>query len=59
MLQVERLASSNDPWSYAGGRVSSWQGHPSQTGQMERTRLSVAHWYSRLGVRGGANNSTP
>jgi len=30
---VGRLASSDDPWSYAVGNISSWQGHPSQTGQ--------------------------
>jgi hypothetical protein len=26
MLWVERLASSDDPYSYAGGSISSWQG---------------------------------
>jgi len=44
---------------YAGGSVSIWLGHPSQTGQKVAARLTVVHWSSRLGVGHGANNSTP
>jgi hypothetical protein len=55
MLRVGRLASSNDPESYDGGSVSSWQGHPSQIGQRVGARLSVVHLSSRLGVGRGAN----
>jgi len=44
---------------YAGGSVSSWQGHPSHTGMRVGARLSVVHWSSMLGVGCDANNSTP
>jgi hypothetical protein len=54
-----RLVSSDDPYSYAGGSVISWQGHPNQTGQRVGARLVVIHWSSKLGVGRGANNSTP
>jgi hypothetical protein len=53
------LASSDDSYSYAGGSVSSWQGHSSQTGQRVGAILNVVHWPSRLGVGHGDNNSTP
>jgi len=32
MLRVGRLASSDNPYSCAGGSLSSWQGHSSQAG---------------------------
>jgi hypothetical protein len=44
---------------YAGGSVSSWQGHTSQTVQSVGARRSVVHLSSRLGVERGANNSNP
>jgi hypothetical protein len=47
-----------DLWSYARGSISSWQDHPSQTGQRVGARLSVVYWSSRLGVGRGANNYT-
>jgi hypothetical protein len=50
MLQLGRLASSDDPYSYVGGSLSSWQGHPSQTGQRIGARLGIVYWSSRLGV---------
>jgi hypothetical protein len=59
MLQVRRLASSYDPYSYAGMSVSSWHHHPSQKGQWVGARLSVVHWSSKLGVGSDSNNSTP
>jgi len=46
----EVCAPRYDPKSYAGGSLSSWQGHPSQTGQRVRVRRRVVHWTSRLGV---------
>jgi hypothetical protein len=54
-----RLASSDDPYTYAGGSVSSWQGQRSKTSQKVGARLSVVHWSSRLEVWRGANNSNP
>jgi hypothetical protein len=59
MLRVGRLPSSDDPYSYAGGSVSSWQGHPSQTCQRVGAILCVVNWSSMLGVGRRANNSTP
>jgi hypothetical protein len=55
MLRVGRLASSDDSQSYAGGSLSSWQGHPSRKGQRAReTILCAIHWFCRLGVGRGA-----
>jgi hypothetical protein len=38
------------PKSYAGGSLSSWQGHTSQRGKRVGVRRRVVHWSSRLGV---------
>jgi hypothetical protein len=46
------------PRAMLAGALSSWQGHPIQTGQRVGARLSVAHWSSRFGVWRGADNST-
>jgi hypothetical protein len=35
-----RSACPNDPESYTGGKISSWSGHPCQTGQMVWARFN-------------------
>jgi len=50
MLQVGRLASSDEPYySYAGGSLSCWQGHPTHTRERVGARLSVVDWYLQFG----------
>jgi hypothetical protein len=48
----------NDLVSYAGGSVSSWKGHPCQTGEKVGARRNVVPSPSGEGVGCGANDST-